>query len=479
MTGKDHIFEKNIERWDETIDVIVVGSGFAGLTAAIEAHNSGASTLVLEKMNAAGGNSIISDGGIAAPGTELQKKYGFVDSPDMMYEDMMKAGLGINYPELVRVVVDNARDVFQWSVDYLEVEYLDRIDIFGGHSVHRCYTAKNITGATIIKKQMEKISELGIEVRFKSYLKNLVVDSNERVCGVVVREDYDYKDPEKGKDRYIKAEKGVILATGGFGADVDFRSSQDPRLTGKIGTTNKPFATSEVIKESINIGAMPVQLSHIQLGPWASPDEAGYGVGPMFSEYIVFQYGVIVDPAIGKRFVNELADRKTLSDKLLSIGHPCIGIADSKAVREAGWNIDSGLKRKVVRKFDSLEEMADFYGISKESIRETIDRFNENFKDGVDRDFGKPLIENSSPICEAPYYAMRLWPKVHFTMGGIRIDADARVISIEGDVIKGLYAAGEVTGGVHGASRLGSCAITECMVFGKIAGKNIVNQIKI
>ncbi|WP_319203273.1 flavocytochrome c [uncultured Ilyobacter sp.] len=479
MTGKAHIFEGNIERWDETIDVIVVGSGFAGLTAAIEAHNSGASTLVLEKMNAAGGNSIISDGGIAAPGTELQKKYGFVDSPDMMYEDMMKAGLGINYPELVRVVVDNARDVFQWSVDYLEVEYLDRIDIFGGHSVHRCYTAKNITGATIIKKQMEKISELGIEVRFKSYLKNLVVDSNERVCGVVVREDYDYKDPEKGKDKYIKAEKGVILATGGFGADVDFRSSQDPRLTGKIGTTNKPFATSEVIKESINIGAMPVQLSHIQLGPWASPDEAGYGVGPMFSEYIVFQYGVIVDPATGKRFVNELADRKTLSDKLLSIGHPCIGIADSKAVREAGWNIDSGLKRKVVRKFDSLEEVADFYGISKEGIREAIDRFNENFKDGVDRDFGKPLIENSSPICEAPYYAMRLWPKVHFTMGGIRIDADARVISIEGDVIKGLYAAGEVTGGVHGASRLGSCAITECMVFGKIAGKNIVNQSKI
>ncbi|ADO83360.1 flavocytochrome c [Ilyobacter polytropus] len=479
MTGKAHIFEGNIERWDETIDVIVVGSGFAGLTAAIEAHNSGASTLVLEKMNAAGGNSIISDGGIAAPGTELQKKYGFVDSPDMMYEDMMKAGLGINYPELVRVVVDNARDVFQWSVDYLEVEYLDRIDIFGGHSVHRCYTAKNITGATIIKKQMEKISELGIEVRFKSYLKNLVVDSNERVCGVVVREDYDYKDPEKGKDRYIKAEKGVILATGGFGADVDFRSSQDPRLTGKIGTTNKPFATSEVIKESINIGAMPVQLSHIQLGPWASPDEAGYGVGPMFSEYIVFQYGVIVDPAIGKRFVNELADRKTLSDKLLSIGHPCIGIADSKAVREAGWNIDSGLKRKVVRKFDSLEEVANFYGISAKEIKETIDRFNENFKEGVDRDFGKPLIENSSPICEAPYYAMRLWPKVHFTMGGIRIDADARVISIEGDVIKGLYAAGEVTGGVHGASRLGSCAITECMVFGKIAGKNIVNQIKI
>jgi succinate dehydrogenase/fumarate reductase flavoprotein subunit len=224
---------------------------------------------------------------------------------------------------------------------------------------------------------------------------------------------------------------------------------------------------------------MPVQLSHIQLGPWASPDEIGYGVGPQFSEYIVFQYGIIVDPDTGRRFVNELADRKTLSDHLLSIGHPCVGIADSRAVKEAGWNIEAGIKRKVVRKFDTMEELADFYGISQENMKKTLLEFNDNFLDGVDRHYGKPLIENAAPITQSPYYAMRLWPKVHFTMGGIRIDADARVISIEGDAIEGLYAAGEVTGGVHGASRLGSCAITECMVFGRIAGKNIVNQSKI
>lgn len=472
MREKTVCFEENIEKWDEITDVVVVGSGFAGLTAAIEAKNSGASVIVLEKMAAPGGNSIISDGGIAAPGTDLQKKYGVVDTPDMMYEDMVKAGLGINYPELVRVVVDNAKDAFQWSIDYLGVEYMDRIDIFGGHSVLRCYTAKNITGATIIKKQMKKVNELRVEVRFRSYLKSLVEDKDGRICGVIVREGYDYRDPGKGRERYIKAEKRVILATGGFGGDVDFRSAQDPRLTENIGTTNKPFATSEVIKESIRVGAMPVQLSHIQLGPWASPDEKGYGVGPMFSEYIVFQYGVIVDPATGKRFVNELADRKTLSDKLLSIGHPCVGIADSKAVREAGWNIDAAIKRKVVKKFDTMEELADFYGVVKEELMETIIKFNENFIEGEDKSFGKPLIENATPITEAPYYAMRLWPKVHFVMGGIRIDAHARVIDIEGNVIEGLYAAGEVTGGVHGASRLGSCAITECLVFGRIAGKN-------
>jgi flavocytochrome c len=478
MKEKTIYFAKNVENWDEITDVVVIGSGFAGLTAAIEAHNSGASVIILEKMMAAGGNSIISDGGIAAAGTKLQKIYKIKDSPELMYKDMLKAGLGINNPELVKVLVNNANDAFQWSIDYLGVEYLDRIDIFGGHSVPRCYTAKNITGTTIIKKQMQKIGELGMEVRFKSYLKGLIQASDGKIVGVVVRENYDYKDSQKGDDRYIKAEKGVILASGGFGSDVNFRVAQDPRLTEKIGTTNKPFATSEVIKQSIKAGAMPVQLSQIQLGPWASPDEKGYGVGPQFSEYIVFQYGIIVDPDTGERFVNELADRKVLSDQLLSIGHPCIGIADSRAVKESGWNIDSGIKKKVVRKFETLKDLANFYKIPQKDLEKTLNNFNGNFVDGIDKYFGKPLIENSKPIVNPPYYAMRLWPKVHFTMGGIRIDSRARVIDVDGNAIENLYAAGEVTGGVHGASRLGSCSITECMVFGRIAGKNIANGLK-
>lgn len=471
------VFEKGINHWDEVTDVIVIGSGFAGLSAALEARKAGASVVILEKMKAAGGNSIISDGGVAAPGTKLQKKYGVNDSPDRMYEDMLKAGLGLNDPVLVRVLADNAKDAFEWSINYLGVEYLDRIDIFGGHSVLRCYTAKNITGATIIKKQVEKLNELNMKIRFKSCLKNLISSSDGRICGVVVREDYDYKNPERGKDKYIKAEKGVILASGGFGADVGFRMAQDPRLTEKIDTTNKPFTTAEVIKQAINAGAAPVQLSHIQLGPWASPDEKGYGDGPMFSEYIVFQYGIMVDPVTGSRFVNELADRKTLSDWLLSIGHPCVGIADSEAVKQSGWNIDAAIKKNVVRVFDTIEELAAFYDISFQKLEETINEFNESLIEGVDKSFGKPLIENASPIINSPYYAIRLWPKVHFTMGGIRINANAQVIDLEGNIIKGLYAAGEVTGGVHGASRLGSCSITDCMVFGRIAGKNAANNL--
>lgn len=466
------IFEETIKNWDDVTDVVVIGSGFAGLSAAIEATNAGADVIVYEKMKTYGGNSIISDGGIAASGTKLQKKYGINDSCDLMYKDMLKSGLGLNHPELLRTLVDNANEAFEWTIDYLGVEYLNRIDIFGGHSAPRCYTAKNVTGATIINKQIEKIKELNINIRYKSYLKNLICSSYGKICGVVIRAEYDYKNPDKGKDIYIKAEKGVILASGGFGSDVNFRMAQDPRLNENIDSTNKPFATAEVIKQAINIGAAPVQLSNIQLGPWGSPDEKGYGNGPQFSEYIVFQYGIIIDPFTGNRFINELSDRKTLSDKLLSIGHPCIGIADSKAVETAGWNIDEAIKKKVVVKFDTLEELATYYEMSVETVKETINNFNDSFKDGVDKRFGKPLIENAEPILKSPHYAIRLWPKVHFTMGGIRINKNAEVINLDGNVIKGLYAAGEVTGGVHGASRLGSCSITDCIVFGRIAGKN-------
>ncbi|MBU3143971.1 flavocytochrome c [Clostridium sp. CF012] len=462
--------------WDEVTDIIVIGSGFSGLTAAIEARNAFASVIIIEKMSAIGGNSIISDGGIAASETKLQKKFNIKDSKEMMYRDMLKAGAGINYPELVRVVVDNANETFEWSQDYLGVEYLDRVDQFGGHCVPRCYTAKNISGATIIKKLKEKLEDLGTSVRLKMCFKSFVQDSEGKVCGVIVRENYDYKDSNAGRDIYIKAEKGVVLAAGGFSSDIAFRMAQDPRLTEKIDTTNKPFATAQALKEALRIGAASVQLSHIQLGPWASPDEKGYGDGPEFSEYILFQYGIIVDPVTGIRFINELEDRKTLSDEILSIGHPCVGIADSKAVSESGWSIVKCLKKGVVKKFDTIKDFAAFYNISYENLQESLQVFNKSFEEGIDKYFGKPLIEKAEPIMHPPFYGIRLWPKVHYTMGGIRINIWGQVIDLDGKVIKGLYAAGEITGGTHGASRLGSCAITECLVFGRIAGGNAAKE---
>lgn len=461
---------------DEEFDVIVVGSGFAGLTAAIEARNAGASVVILEKMNAVGGNSVISDGGIAAAGTSLQAEHGIPDTPDIMYADMLKAGLGINYPELVRIVVDQAAEAFEWSRQYLGVEYLDRVDIFGGHSVPRCYTAKNVSGASIIKRMVEKLKQLGIEVRLQTCMKGFVQDCDGRVCGVKVRRGYPGQVFEPGEDILIKARRGVILAAGGFSSDILFRTAQDPRLTGIIESTNKPFATAETLIAALKIGAAPVQLSRIQLGPWASPDEKGYGVGPRFSEYIVFQYGIIVDPATGNRFINELADRRSLADQILAVGHPCIGLAEEAAVAASGWDIGKCLQKGVVHSFNSLEDFAAFYEIPDEQLAGTVERFNNGVKAGSDPDFNKPLLESAGPIQCPPYYGIRLWPKVHYTMGGLRIDTNGSVIDLEGQPIKGLFAAGEITGGIHGASRLGSCSITECLVFGRITGRQAASQ---
>jgi succinate dehydrogenase/fumarate reductase flavoprotein subunit len=141
-------------------------------------------------------------------------------------------------------------------------------------------------------------------------------------------------------------------------------------------------------------------------------------------------------------------------------------------VKAQGWDIGRALKKGVVRKFNSLEELAAAYEIPLDELEATIDRFNGYVKKGTDEDHGKPILPDAAPLAVPPYYAIRLWPKVHFTMGGVQIDTRARVIDVDGKPIPGLYAAGEVTGGVHGACRLGSCAITECLVMGRIAGRN-------
>jgi len=457
--------------WDETFDVIVVGAGFAGLTAAMEASNAGARVVVLEKMKAPGGNSIISDGGVAAAGTRLQKKHGIEDSPEIFYNDMLQAGLGLNHPALLRVLTKNAAEAFRWSEEYLGVKYLDRVDRFGGHSVNRCYAAAGITGATIIRAMLKKMEELGIPLRKSTCLEKIIFDGK-RVRGLSVREGYNYKDPEAGTLKHLEAHRAVIITTGGFGADVKFRATQDPRLTGQIDTTNKRFATAGALVEALRLGAAPVQLSHIQMGAWASPDEKGFGSGPLFADYIGFLYGIIVHPDTGKRFVNEQADRGVLGDAILHAGRPSVCISDHAAVEHSGWDIGRALEKKVVRTFDTVEDLAAHYDLPADALAQTIMEFNDAVAAGVDGEYGRPILHHSMPIERPPFYAMRLWPKVHYTMGGLQINEEARVIHLDHRPIPGLYAAGEVTGGIHGACRLGSCAITDCLVFGKIAGKN-------
>ena len=217
--------------------------------------------------------------------------------------------------------------------------------------------------------------------------------------------------------------------------------------------------------------AMPVHLSWIQLGPWACPDEKGYGIGPDFSSYIAFPYGIIVDPETGCRFVNEMADRKIRADALLRIGYPCVCLTDQKGIEASGFAIEHCLRRGVVKKFDHRHELAVSYGMPPDAFVQTVSRYNQFVRDKSDCDFGKPILPKAQPLQHGPYYAMRVWPKVHYTMGGILINASAQVLDVNQAPIKGFFAAGEVAGGVHGACRLGSCAIIDCLVFGRIAGQ--------
>jgi len=458
--------------WDETTDVVVVGSGFSGLAAAIEARNHGAAVVILEKLPTPGGNSIISDGGIAAPGTALQQRSGIADSAERLYDDMLKAGLGMNHPELARTLAEGASEAFEWSCDYLGVEYLDRIDIFGGHSVPRCYTPRGRTGAAMIRRLLDKAAELGLRVSCRAFMQRLVQDPEGRVCGVLVRDDPGGKAPDRGGVRAIKARQGVVLAAGGFASDIAFRMVQDPRLTASIDSSSRPSATAETLVEALRIGAAPVQLSHIQLGPWGSPDEKGYREGARFADYILFQHGILLDPGTASRFCNEMGDRKTVADAMLALGHPCIGLVDAGAVSQSGWSVDRCLRQGVVKSFATLPEFAAAYGLQPACLALAVQGFNDCFQLGRDPAFGRPLIPAVGPIVTPPFHGMRLWPKVHYTMGGIRIDSRAAVLDLAGRAIPGLYAAGEVTGGVHGACRLGSCSIPECLVFGRIAGQN-------
>jgi len=457
--------------WDEHKDVVIIGSGIAGLSAAIEAKAAGASVVVLEKMKVTGGNTRISDGGIAAPDNYLQKEKGVEDSQAQFYADMRAAGLGLNHPDLLEVVAANAADAVDWTRTVLGVEYLDRLDRFGGHASARALTTRNHTGADFTRAQLKKLEEMGVEVRTGCFLTALLTDDRGGVCGVAIRSGYQFPDDHSGVAKTIAADRAVVLATGGFGSDVRFRSIQNPALNESVGSTNHRGATAEGLIAALKIGAAPVHLSWIQLGPWACADEAGYGRASSFASYSVYPSGILVDPDTGDRIVNEWSDRRTRSDAILGTGHACVGIVDASGAAIAAESLETSLKRGHVKAFASLSDLAAAYGMPDGRLEATVKRYNDAIGKGRTDRFGKPLGRDAQLLAASPFYAIRLWPKVHYTAGGIGINARAQVLDLDQRPIPHLYAAGEVCGGIHGASRLGSCALAECLVFGRIAGQ--------
>ena len=465
--------------WDESYDLVIIGSGFAGLAAGIEARRNGIERVVIfEKMPYFGGNSAINGGLFAAPGTPLQAEEGVEDSVDRMVADQVLAGRGVAHEALLRHVASNAADALKLCQD-AGAEFFPYLQQLGGHSVPRTYQTTVSCGAGITRPLHRECETSGVSMRNRCRFESFVQDDSGRVVGVRLATRYYYdRDVSEGEVIHVEAVRGVLVATGGFSQNIALRSAQDPTLTEEVTSTNAPGATGEAMLEMFRLGAVPVHLAYIQSGPWASPDEGGFGYVSNYAIYN-FPHSVAVNRATGRRFMNEIADRKTRADAELANrdadGNPMpplliTGYAEASKHPSA---------KKVLRygvgwKFDDLESLAEEFGVPLEPLRAQIEEYNGYVRAGKDEQFGKPMATVAGKFVEPPFTVVRLWPKVHYCQGGVGINVRAEVVdSVSGDPIPGLYAAGEVTGGTHGVSRLGSCSIPECLVMGMTAARSV------
>lgn len=477
-------------KFDEEWDVIIIGSGFAGLAAGLKAAQKGNKVLILEKMGRIGGNSVINGGGMAVANNPVQAKTNIKDSKELFIADCLKAGLGINHTELLETLVDRGMDAYNFLVEN-GVQFKEHCAHFGGHSVARSMLTTNDSGSGYIQPMLEKFEgfkDKGCELRRRAKFDDFVMDG-ERVAGVVIREEYKFDtnlysddlENTSGTKKTLKAKKGVVLAAGGFCRDKFYRKLQDPRIPDDVDSTNHAGATAGVLLKAFEIGAYPVQVDWIQFGPWASPDEKGFGTAPILTQQGTFKYGIAVDVRTGKRFMNELADRKTRADAEFKIlredpkAYP-ITFADTKmAFKDLSEEVISkGMASgKVVGECATLDDIAKKYGVPADALKETVKKYNEGVRAKKD-ELGKQESALSEINEAGPFYVIRLSPKPHHTMGGLKINEKAEVLSSKTNKpIPGLFAAGEITGGTHGASRLGTVAITDCIVFGMIAGENL------
>lgn len=463
-------------KWDRTVDVLIIGGGFSGFAAAIEAKSAGADTLLIDKMPVFGGNSAINGGDFAAAGTPMQKAAGIEDSPELMLKDMLRAGAYLNHVPLAKTVADQSVDTLVWCQTVVGAKFA-RVNFHGGHSVKRSHQTDNESGSGLVTPMIAKCKELGVRLENRTKLVRLYTDDKGRVVGAELKKGFRFPDESTGRTENVQVRRAVVLASGGFSQDVPLRQMHDPRLDERFTSTNHAGATGEAMTEANRIGALNIQMDWIQLGPWTSPDEKGFGYIPQFVERVV-GYGLMVDPATGKRFFKETGNRKERADAIILLGHPAVIIADAPTTAKLvpPGQFKGATENGSLRRFDTIEDVAKAYNIPVDGFVEQVRRWNGFVEKKNDPDLGAMIFKDANPQVTAPFYAARLWPRVHHTMGGLAINTNAQVISIDLKPIPGLYAAGEATGGVHGAVRLGSVAMTDCVVFGRIAGRNAAKE---
>lgn len=466
-------------KWDDEHEVVIIGSGFAGLAAAIESTRQGAKDVaIFEKMAMFGGNSTLNAGQACFTGTALQKKHNIQDSPEMMVADQLKSGRGYASKELLTVSAELGDYCYQLTMDCGSV-YRDHIITTGGHSQTRAHQVVERSGAGIIQPMLKTARKLGVKTVTRHKFEHLIRDKKGRVIGVQIRKGYHFGHEDSGEIINVKAQRGVIIATGGFGYNIALRQAQDPTLTAEVGCTNAKGATGDGLIEMMAAGATPLHLAFIQSGPWASPDEGGFGYGAGFSLYN-FPHSIAIDRNTGQRFMNEIADRKTRADLEIQRRdkdgkpNPALLIAPKHEAKNDP-SMEHVLEYNVAWEFESVEAIAKHFDVPLKPLKQQIADWNGYIDTGVDPQFGKRMDAARGVKLTPPFIVQRLWPKVHYCQGGIQINRKAEVLAAKtGKPIPGLFAAGEVTGGIHGVSRLGACATPECLAFGVVAARSVM-----
>lgn len=465
--------------WDEQFELVIIGSGFAALAAAYGAHKEGIERiLILERMEMFGGNSAICGGLMCMPLSPLQKQLGIEDSAELMVEDMVKAGRGFNHPELCYTLASQAHTAYDMLIE-CGVKFKDKVIRLGGHSAPRAHLPENASGGGIVVPMHKYMRARGVEFRSRANVVEIIKDA-QAVQGVKVQQGYDFNTDEFDTVRHIKASKGVIVASGGWGKDRQFVSTTMP-VYAELESTAQPGATATMIKAMLSVGALPVMLDMYQLGPWASPDEKGAGPASFFADYS-FAESIALDPLTGKRFMNELADRRTRAEAQMEVlkkgtkeqpNYPFTFCGEATTQRAEGFA--AAYRDGAVKKSATVEELAARHGVSAGQLTAAIEDWNQIVRGEKADPFGKPLDRKT--LLKPPFYSLRLSPKLHYCMGGVAITPAAEVIALETcNPIPGLYAAGEVAGGTHGLDRLGGCSSVDGLVFGQIAGRSAAKR---
>ncbi|MFR6474373.1 MAG: flavocytochrome c [Faecalibacterium sp.] len=488
---------------DSTVDadVVIVGAGGAGMTAAITAAAEGKSVVIVESQPMVGGNSVRATGGMNAGKTVYQdenefgesagvektlktaaEKYadnetitalaktvseqwaeyqknptGYFDSVELMELDTMIGGKGINDPALVETLCANSADAIDWLDEHGIT--LHNVSSFGGASVKRIHRPVNDEGKVVsvgsymIPLLEENCKKAGVQILLNTTANEILTDANGAAVGVKAT-------GSTGETVTVNA-KAVVLTTGGFGANLDMVVKYKPELKGFM-TTNAAGIQGQGIEMAEAIGAATVDMDQIQIHPTVEANTAA-----LITEGLRGDGAVLIN-AEGKRFIDEVGTRDVVSAAEIAQTGSYSWLVVDQAMTDNSSVIQGYIKKGYTVTGATYEELAKAMGVDEAALAETMNNWNGYVEAKNDPDFGRTSFAN--PLNTAPYYAIKVTAGVHHTMGGLKINPNTEVLDTNGNVIPGLFAAGEITGGVHGANRLGGNAVADFTVFGRIAG---------